>query len=164
MLSARVYGRGKFGQEYDHMVLTVNLGEEWLVDVGFGDNFLEPIRIDVGSIQDDPAGYFKIEEHDAIYRRLESSKDGLSFSPNYIFTQIERQLGDYVEMCAYHQTSPESSFTQERVCTIAIEDGRITMRDQNLIETVNDHKTVRQVIDEEEYNQILGDRFGIYIR
>ena len=129
MISARVFGREEFGKEFDHMLLIVSLDEEWLVDVGFGDNFLEPIRIEVGVTQGDPAGYFRIEEHDSIYRRMESSNDGLFYSPKYIFSQIERLLDDFVEMCEYHQTSPESSFTRERVCTIATENGRITMRE-----------------------------------
>lgn len=164
MISARVCERGKIGREFDHMVLTVNLRGEWLVDVGFGDSFLEPIRIEVGKKQKDPAGYFRINGHDSPYLRLESSQDDLEYAAKYLFTLVERQLEDYEEMCEYHQTSAESSFTWERVCTIATENGRTTLRDQSLIETVNGNKTVRQVTDAGEYEQILRDRFGIEIR
>jgi N-hydroxyarylamine O-acetyltransferase len=164
MISARVYERGKIGREFDHMVLRVNLGEEWLIDVGFGDSFLEPLRIAVGMTQQDPAGYFRIERHDSTYLRLDSSKDDLVYSPKYLFTLDERGLEDFVEMCEYHQTSAESSFTWEELCTVATENGRITLRGQNLIETLDGHKTVRQITDDQEYEQILRDRFRIEIR
>ena len=164
MISARVCENGKIGQEFDHMALRVNLDEEWLVDVGFGDSFMEPIQIAVGMKQKDSAGYFRIVRHDSPYLRLESSKDNLAFEPTYLFTLAERKLEDYAAMCEYHQSSPKSSFTQEKVCTIATENGRITLRDQKLIETVDGHKTVRQIADDQEYKQILLDRFRIEIQ
>ena len=47
MLSAAAMsGEEGFGPEFDHMVLMVTLEERWLVDVGFGDSFLEPLRLD----------------------------------------------------------------------------------------------------------------------
>jgi N-hydroxyarylamine O-acetyltransferase len=47
MLSAQVMGRqGRFGPDFDHMTLMVLLAERWLADVGFGDSFLEPMRLD----------------------------------------------------------------------------------------------------------------------
>ena len=47
MLSGGVMNpRGEFGPEYDHMALLVTLGERWLVDVGFGDCFREPLCLD----------------------------------------------------------------------------------------------------------------------
>ena len=163
MISARVCERGKIGREFDHMALVVNLDEEWLADVGFGDNFLEPIRLKMDMKQKDHAGYFIIKTHHSTNLRLDASKDDVEYSPKYLFTLVERQLEDYTEMCEYHQTSPESSFTWERVCTIATENGRITLRNQSLIETVNGHKTVRQIKDEKEYTQILRERFQIEI-
>lgn len=51
IISARVFGKEKIGREFDHLILGVSLGKEWLVDVGFGENFLEPIQIAVGKGQ-----------------------------------------------------------------------------------------------------------------
>ena len=46
MLSARVRrDDGGFGPEFDHMLLRVDLDEPWLVDVGFGDSFVDPDRV-----------------------------------------------------------------------------------------------------------------------
>jgi N-hydroxyarylamine O-acetyltransferase len=47
MLSAGVANaNGKFGPDFDHMALMVQLEERWLVDVGFGDSFFEPLLLD----------------------------------------------------------------------------------------------------------------------
>src|SRR5512132_3541091 len=47
MLSAGVANaNGGFGPEFDHMALMVRLVERWLVDVGFGDSFREPLLLD----------------------------------------------------------------------------------------------------------------------
>ena len=49
MLSARVRrDDGGFGPEFDHMLLRVDLEEPWLVDVGFGDSFVDPIVFRAG--------------------------------------------------------------------------------------------------------------------
>src|SRR5579863_6683126 len=49
MLSARVRREdGGFGPEFDHMLLKVELDEPWLVDVGFGDSFVDPIIFRAG--------------------------------------------------------------------------------------------------------------------
>src|ERR1041385_1626356 len=47
MLSAEVANNdGTFSAPFDHMTLMVTLAERWLADVGFGDSFIEPLRID----------------------------------------------------------------------------------------------------------------------
>lgn len=163
MISAKVYGDKKIGQEFDHMALVVSLDEDWLVDVGFGDSFLEPIRIELEIKQKGPGGYFVIREQDATYLRLEASKDDLDYEPKYLFSLAKRQLKDFAGMCNYHQTSAESSFTREHICTLATDKGRVTLRDNNFIETIDGFKTIKDISNDEEYDQILRDRFQIEI-
>jgi N-hydroxyarylamine O-acetyltransferase len=163
MISARVFGDEKFGREFDHMALIVKITDEWLVDVGFGNSFIEPIRLSLGKEQQDAAGFFQIVKHDSTYFRMQSSSDGLRYSPKYIFTLEGRNLDDFVGMCKYHQTSRQSSFTRERLCTMATSYGRVTLRGENLIETFNGHKTVKNVGDIHEFEQILRDKFQIII-
>lgn len=46
LLSARIpSGDGSYGPEFDHLTLRVDLGEPWLADVGFGDCFIDPLRL-----------------------------------------------------------------------------------------------------------------------
>jgi N-hydroxyarylamine O-acetyltransferase len=165
MVAARVAKEeGGFGQEFDHMALIVDLSEEWLVDVGFGDSFLLPMPLEVGIKHQDPSGYYVIEKHGKDSFRLEASENDRDYIPQYLFTLTERQLEDYTPGCIYHQTSPESSFTRSRVCSLATETGRITLTDNEFIETVAGHKIVRALKDEKEFYQILREKFEINIR
>lgn len=52
MLSAGVARPdGEFAPDFGHMTLRVRLGENWLADVGFGESFSEPLRIENGAEQ-----------------------------------------------------------------------------------------------------------------
>src|SRR6185369_9420564 len=52
MLAAGVAHReGGFGPVFDHMTLMVTMDERWLVDVGFGESFLEPLLLDSRAVQ-----------------------------------------------------------------------------------------------------------------
>ena len=49
LLSARVpHSDGSNGPEFDHFTLRVDLGEPWLADVGFGDCFIDLLRLRIG--------------------------------------------------------------------------------------------------------------------
>jgi arylamine N-acetyltransferase len=62
----------------------------------------------------------------------------------------------------YQQTSPESHFTQKRVCSLATRSGRITLSDQRLITTIDGERTERLLTDE-EYQTVLAEQFGIVL-
>ncbi len=157
MLSARVpRADGTTSPEFDHMTLLVRAGgERWLADVGFGECFLHPLRLDERGEQRDPAGTFRIEQLDERDWLLSSSK------PEYIFSLEPHPLADYAEMCRYHQTSPQSSFTQKRVCSIATPAGRITLRDDRLIVTENGAKREEAIDNDEAWRAALRARFGM---
>ena len=61
MISARVFNlAGELGEEFDHMAIVVQLEKTYLVDVGFGASFHEPLLLETGIKQKDVAGFFKI--------------------------------------------------------------------------------------------------------
>ena len=63
LLSARVArGEGGEGPEFDHLCLQVDWDDPWLADVGFGESFLEPLRLETDVAQADPAGTFRIDQ------------------------------------------------------------------------------------------------------
>jgi N-hydroxyarylamine O-acetyltransferase len=66
-------------------------------------------------------------------------------------------------MCIYHQTSPESSFTRKRVCSLATETGRITLSELDLITTEAGRREERTMADEDEYRGTLASYFGIVL-
>ncbi|HEY0080750.1 MAG TPA: arylamine N-acetyltransferase [Pyrinomonadaceae bacterium] len=155
---------GSFGPEFDHMALAVTLAERWLVDVGFGDSFIEPLRLDERGAQSQPDGRaYRItpdgDEHLILLRRAAASAE---WEPQYRFTLRPYTYADYEEMCRYHQTSPESHFTKSRVCSRATPRGRVTLSGMRLIETEAGGRRVERLLEsEEEYEAALREHFRI---
>lgn len=165
MICAGVYNdKGIPGPDYDHMALIVKISnEEYLADVGFGDNFLEPIKFELDTIQKDQVGFFKIVKHDEIYFELQRSADGINFKGEYLFKVDEEKLENFQAMCNYHQTSPESHFTQKRICSKATANGRITLSGLKIIDTENGIRTETELKDENEFLETLKKYFGIVL-
>jgi len=162
MLSAEVANAaGGFSEPFDHMALMVKLEERWLADVGFGDSFLEPLLLDEEREQVQGKHAYRIVS-DGDYRVL-SRREAGEWTPQYRFTLQPYTYEDYAEMCTYHQTSPQSHFTQKRICSRATEaGGRISLSDLRLIETfANGERTERTLRDEDEYAAVLRESFGI---
>ena len=165
MLSARVAdAKGEFGPDFDHMALMVTINERWLVDVGFGDLFLEPLLIDKRDEQRQGESAYRIDS-DRTYLTLMRRDDGADgeWKTQYRFTLRPYQYSDYEEMCLYHQTSPLSHFTRGRICSIATPDGRVTLSEMRLITTRSGERQERALTDEEEYAAMLREYFGVTI-
>jgi N-hydroxyarylamine O-acetyltransferase len=161
LLSPRVarYAGGE-GPEFDHMALRVDLQNPWLADVGFGESFLEPLRLESGTEQVDPSGTFRLVQVEERLQ-LEKLESNGSWKGQYSFALKPHGLGDFAGMCHYHQTSPESHFTQNRICSRATPDGRITLSGMKLIVTSNGQRQERTLSSESEWNSTLQELFGI---
>ena len=165
MLAAEVCNSEcEFGPEFDHMTLMVTLEQRWLVDVGFGDSFVEPLLLDERGEQVQAGGVFEIvevDEHLLLRRRTE----GGGWRPQYRFTLQPHEYADYDEMCRYHQTSPESHFTKGRICSLATHDGRVTLSDMRFITTSGPGQRHERLLEaQDEYDRILRDQFGIVMK
>jgi N-hydroxyarylamine O-acetyltransferase len=161
LLSARVANQEEaFGLEFDHLALRVNLDQPYLADVGFGDLFLEPLRLVADAEQNDPRGRFRLARGGDDWLIRQRSNDG-RWESRYRFTLIPCRLGDFAEMCLYHQTSPASHFTQKTVCSIATPTGRVTISGDRLVETSQGARTERLIQSEAELRTLLVDRFGV---
>jgi len=157
MLSGRVLHNDQPGPEFDHMVLLVDLGERWIADVGFGDSFLEPLRLATG---EQHGGSFRLIESgsDWILQRKSPESDWIS---QYAFSLIPRQLDEFSHMCHYQQTSPDSIFTRKSICSIATADGRVTLSNGRLIMTAGGGREERVVESAAEYRALLATHFGV---
>jgi len=164
MLSAEVANvDGVFGPAFDHMTLMVSLEQRWLVDVGFGDSFLEPLRLDEPGEQLQGNVAYQIVTDGSRFTVRQRIGDG-EWTTQYRFNLEPHKYDDYAEMCHYHQTSPQSHFTRGRLCSLATDEGRITLSDMRFITTsTNSGKQERNVTNEEEYATILRERFGIVL-
>jgi N-hydroxyarylamine O-acetyltransferase len=163
LLSARALrADGSSGPDFDHLMLRVDLDEAWLADVGFGDSFVEPLRLASGLEQVQDGHKFRITEQ-ADWLHVERAEPDGVWKGQYAFTLTPRSLDEFAPMCEYHQTSPESTFTRKRVCTKATPDGRITLADQKLIVTRNGKKEVQPLASEEEWRAALKENFEIVL-
>jgi len=139
----------------------VVLEKPWLADVGFGDSFLEPLRLETEEEQEERTGrtyrIVKVGDVCIVQRKL----DVAIWKPQYQFTLQPHRLEDFEARCVYQQTSPESHFTRQRICTLATPDGRITLSDLKWIKTVHGQRTEQMLKDEEEWRKALSEYFGI---
>lgn len=162
MLSARVAeGNGHYSPDFDHMTLVVSLNDLWLVDVGFGDAFRKPLRLKEGAVQMQNGRAYRLDHDTALWTLMES-KHGDSLQAQYRFDLQSYQFDDYAERCHYHQTSPESHFTQKRVCTRATPTGRLTLSENRYITTtLSGDRHERELASAGEVKLILQEHFNI---
>lgn len=164
MLSAQVANvEGTFSRDFDHMALMIPLEERWLVDVGFGDSFAEPLLLDRrdAQVQGERAYRIVADDERLIVERADKSN---GWKPQYRFTLEPFQYSDYAEMCEYHQTSPLSHFTTARICSLLTPRGRVTLNDMRLITTAGGERRELVVATPEEYTEMLRKHFGIVMK
>ena len=165
VLSARVaLKNGGFTPEFDHMTLLVTMKDRWLADVGFGDSFTEPKRLDLEGPQTDNGRIYRINRRAG--GRFLSRWDRVKnlWEPQYLFSLRPRTLGDFVRRCRYQQTSPNSHFKKNRVCTLLTRDGRVTLTDSKLILTRGGRRIERSVKGRAEFDRLLRKWFGISLQ
>ena len=140
LLGSRVDGpRGESG-DLAHLLLRVDLDRPYLVDVGFGDGSLDPVPMEAVA--------------DGVMRH----RDGMS-----VTFHRPRALEDFQPMCDHLQTSPESGFVRTRVCTLALPDGRIRLRELVLSERHGERTQERELAGDGEWHAVLRERFGVVL-
>ncbi len=128
-VSCQVWGPDGWGPPFDHLGLVVHLdGERWLVDVGFGDCCLSPIRLTSA-------------ETDALPRPVRCAVDGDGFvtcerQPDGTWVEqlrgsfTPRALADFEPRSRYLQTAPGLPWTEKPFATRALDatGSRVTLR------------------------------------
>lgn len=162
LISARVYDSQKsFGPEFDHMAIIAQIDDKkYLVDVGFGEFAFSPLMIELNRTQPDSRGNFVIQKYDEACL-IVSKEQNDKLIPEYLFTQFKRELSEFNEMCNYHQTSPDSHFTQKRICSLPTQQGRITISGDLLLIKENGKTSETVLSDEDEFNKALWNYFEI---
>lgn len=163
LLSARVHQDGMPGPEFDHMCLLVQLEERWLADVGFGESFIDPLRLDDPGEQTQRSIGYRIEHQGEVWTMMER-RPPADWTVTYQFNLESRQLEDFSGMCHWHQHSSESHFTQKRICSLATRNGRVSLSEMKLIVRENRSRREQTLSNEVEYTAALKMYFGIEIR
>ena len=163
LVSARVSRPdGSYGPEFDHLAIVVSLNyKKYLADVGFGRFAFSPILIPHGINESVEESDYRIDRQgDDTF--LVSRLDNRVLLPEYLFTQKERHLPDFQEMCTHHQTSSESNFTKGKVISILTDNGRKTLTDTQL-KYAGTNGTEASNFDPEDFEMYLEQEFGIII-
>ncbi len=162
LVSSRIYDdHEKLGPEFDHLSIIVTLEDNYLVDVGYGDLFIEPIKLVDSFVKKDWFKFYKIIEMDKSTWLLSESKDGNIFKERYQIDETPRTIEAFFDQCKFKQYSENSYFVQNKICTIPTKDGRITLRNNQLIERVGASRVEHEIVSDIEFYKLLEERFKI---
>jgi N-hydroxyarylamine O-acetyltransferase len=154
-----------FGIDFDHLTLMIcvpNESTRWLVDVGWGDTFTQPLDID--NLDDQMQGLrtYRIEPFRDGYQLWQEDHHG-KIDRQYYFDLTQRNFpSDYEMTSRYHQNSPNSIFTQKRIISRLTDNGRISLENDKLIITQNGVRSERKV-NEQERPALLREHFGVQL-
>jgi N-hydroxyarylamine O-acetyltransferase len=143
---------------FGHLTLRVELDRPYLVDVGFGDAFFEPLPL-VAGIHHQGNRAYALEESGGqwLYRPDPAPTEG---AVGYGFALAAHPLSAFAEVCDWTQTSPDSHFVKNLICTRPTADGRVTISGDRLLTTTGANKHVSAIADPEALTALLRERFG----
>lgn len=165
--ATRVSGRvtradGTLGPDFDHLALVVRTEAPYLTDVGFGDFSLEPLDLTVDGAQPprDGGPAYRVDKIGGDWLTREPTYGG-GWRDGYRFDLTPRALADFAAQCRWFESAEDSHFRTGRVCSIATPDGRVTLRDAELIVSTNGTREITPVQGEQEWAAALEKWFGI---
>jgi N-hydroxyarylamine O-acetyltransferase len=160
MLSARVAGKDGFSPEFDHMTLLLHLEDRWLADVGFGDSFTQPTRIDTVEPQKVDETLYRVTGRNG-ERVVSRQKEKGNWENQYSFSLRPRKLADFTARNVYQQTSPGSHFTQGPLMSRFTGSGRVTLTNKKLVISRNRKRFEAAVESRKDFNRLLKKHFRI---
>lgn len=141
----------------DHLVLLVKLDRPYVVDVGFGDGFVEPLPLEEG-------------EYKQGYLNFRLSKEGERWfvhnhpyggATRYDFTLEPYLLPQFAVKCHELQTSPSSGFVRTTVCQRISSDHIFVLRGA-VFRTISQTGVEDRTIETEtEYARVLAQYFNL---
>ena len=163
LLPGRFWSSAGLGPPNEHLALRVTLdGEPWLVDVGAGFSFREPLRLVAGIEQADPSGAFRLtpvaDEPGALDVEWRH-RDG-TWRPHYRFEDRPVGLDAFIEVCEHLRTSPDSPFTGGWICARALPDGWATLDGDHLVVT-RDADRIDRTVAGADLDDALERWFGV---
>jgi len=148
--------------DFDHIIIIVAMDDaHYLVDVGFGDLFIQPQKIIETIPQVDYTRYFRFDKDPDDRWVLKRSKDNSQYHPEYRFVLEEKGFIQFLARCNYHQESPKSHFTKNKIISQLFSNGRITLTSRKLKPSLNGEVKEIELTNEDEFLANLENHFGI---
>ena len=132
-----------------------------MVDVGFGPfGLIEPLPLKTGIEYDQFTDRFRLEVDPRLGYVFQSYHDG-EWHNQYAFSRDLHHPVDFTFANYYHSHSPQSIFTQKRICQLPTPKGRKRLEGATLSQTVNGVTSTLIVEDEQEFLQTLKIHFDL---
>lgn len=149
------------GTDLDHVLLLVTIdNEKYMVDVGFKDNYLYPIKMVPNLIQENYRNNYKINalgnDKYQLIKIVDNEETIL-----YTFTTEEKHLSDFDMRCKYFENTPNTYFTNNPFSAIEREDGKIFITNKKLTTTKGDKIETKDIKSKEEFYCYLEELFKI---
>ncbi|MGW3205216.1 arylamine N-acetyltransferase family protein [Streptomyces sp. NPDC001135] len=156
-MPGRVWIKGELTAPLCHLALKVRAdGTDWLVDVGFGRNSRYPLSLETDGVQPDPHGD---------YRVIGADDGGIDVRANgalqYRVYDVPCRIADFGPTLWWYRTAPDSPFLQNLFCSLPTENGRITLKENQLTHIVGGERESRRLAGDEEVRAAYDKWFGI---
>lgn len=158
---------------FDHYFLRVMAeGEPWLVDVGFRNGSLLPLRFEEGLVQDGVKADYRIDRAtaeeagtdafgDESYWLMRKPKGADEWLQAFRFDTTVFQLEDYVERCKDFTEGGWSPFQRRPSVSLETRDGEVYLNDALFVDVVDGELVKRPVSGPTDFAQTLVRRFGV---
>lgn len=142
----------------NHLALLVSTPDGWLLaDVGFGDGFLSPLPLAIGTYPQGPLTYQMRRDLSGTWRMVHHPA---GTTPGYEFRTDPLALSDFTDRCAELATAPGSSYVRTLVVQRPYPDHALALRARSLVRMSPTGVTRRTLADRDELAAALAD-FGV---
>lgn len=145
----------------DHLTLEVTIDEPYLVDVGFGDSFISPLRLHQAGPQDGGSGTFELIPSSQGTTLTRHDAEGFP-EPQYRFKRTHRTLDEFTVPSETLQADKTLHWHQKPIATRLLGNGadRLSLTGTTLKRTIGGVDASTTVSDGAVAG-ILQDEFGI---
>jgi len=143
----------------DHLTLEVLADQPYLVDVGFGESFIQPLALNRSGPQDGGNGTYELigsPQGTTLTRHV----DGLP-KPEYRFKRVALELDDFTAISDSMQVDPDRPWRSKPFATRLLDGGpdRVTVR-RDALKIVRDGHLDERALDGDEWLHELRNWFG----
>ncbi|MCP3909900.1 MAG: arylamine N-acetyltransferase [Actinomycetia bacterium] len=143
----------------DHLCLRVDLDRPWLVDVGFGDSFTQPLPLDSDEPVDDEAAGCRFRVTIDEGRGTLWSEHDESWRLDYEFALDPVQLSHFEPAAHFLSTNQDLDWSKKRFLTRLTDSGRVTLREQKLLVRTGREVEETEVESEEHWRALAREWF-----
>ena len=145
----------------DHLTLEVTLDQPYLVDVGFGDSFITPLRLNQAGPQDGGAGTFEFMASSQGTTLTRHEADGFP-APQFRFKRTHRRLEEFAVPSEALQADAANRWHQKPIATRLTGTGadRVSLTGTTLTRT-SEGMADSTEIAEDQIDDILAEEFNL---